>query len=201
MTVEELNIKITADAENFKKAISDANAAMDSFKSRASEAGREVTEAFSGLIGVNAVGVSRAPAQETVAPVEISGRADAARDFAETMRSMGQASSGNAAAEPVREYERLSTVNTFAEPVREYEQPSAAGFAEYFRDTLNTVSGTVLIPETDSGGMPDVPAGGGANEVQPVNITTTVELDGDKVGESVSSYFLRRNKITNGISG
>lgn len=169
MTVEELNIKITADAENFKNAIYDANAAMEGFRTRAAEAGREVTDAFSGLLEVGLVGTKRTPEPETVTPAEISGRADRTASFMESLR--------------------------------EYEQPSAAGFAAYFAGTRNAVSGTVALPELDSreGGIGS--SGGGNTEVQPVNITTTVELDGDKVGESVSSYFLRRSKITNGIGG
>lgn len=169
MTVEELNIKITADAENFKNAISDANSAMEGFRSRASEAGREVTDAFSGLLEVGLTGNNRAPVPETVTPVEISGRAGAAQSFAEA--------------------------------VQDYGQPSAAGFAAYFSGTRNVSSGTVSVPELDSRETVIGAVGGTAAEVQPVNITTTVELDGDKVGESVNSYFLRRNKITNGIGG
>ncbi len=169
MTVEELNIKITADAENFKNAISDVNAAMENFRTRAAEAGREVTEAFSGLIDVGITGENREPVPETVLPSEISGRAEAAQDFA-----------------------------VFA---REYERPSAAGFAAFLSNTREFSSGTAVLPETGLNGTFSGLSGNSVSDVQPVNITTTVELDGDKVGESVSSYFLRRNKITNGIGG
>lgn len=166
MTVEELNIKITADAENFKKAIADANAAMESFKERASEAGGEVTEAFSGMLELRLSGENREPSPETVTPAQIADKI------------------GRTAAPAV------SVINSGA--------VSPEGFAAYFENTNSISSGTAVIPEPESGAVTSVPAGSTA-EVQPVNITTTIELDGDKVGESVSRYFVRRNKITNGI--
>jgi len=167
MTVEELNIKITADAENFKKAIADANTAMDSFKARAAEAGGELTEAFSGLLELRISGENKAPSPDTVSPAQI------AEGFGRTGITSDRSSAP--------------------------ETPSAAGFAAYFENTQSIRSGTAVLPELDGVSAAAVSSAGNVPEVQPVNITTTIELDGDKVGESVSRYFVRRNKITNGI--
>ena len=42
---------------------------------------------------------------------------------------------------------------------------------------------------------------GSDGDTRPVNITTTVELDGDRIGEAVNRFNMRRNRITNGIYG
>ncbi|MBP5605515.1 MAG: hypothetical protein J6X60_08230, partial [Ruminiclostridium sp.] len=57
------------------------------------------------------------------------------------------------------------------------------------------------IPELDRSETVIGAVGGGGEAGTPVNITTTVELDGDKVGESVNRFNMRRNRITNGMYG
>lgn len=151
MTVEELNIKITADAENFKRAVSEANSAMESFRRRAVSAGEEVSSAMSGLLGVGVTGtISEYSGQAAPALTDYSGRIGAAQAFS-------------------------ASVGTI--PL-----PSTDGFIDSLARG-NAASG----------------AAGGASEVQPLNITTEIVIDGDKLGEAVSRYNVKRNRITNGI--
>ncbi len=160
MTVEELNVKITADAENFKRAVSEANSAMESFRRRAVSAGEEVSAAFSGLLDVGMTG-TLAPAADTRTAVmnDYTGRIAAAQAFGEGA-----------------------------------PEPSVYGFTEYLRNSGG-------VQRTASVQLPGIGDAAGMNDVspQPVNITTEVILDGDKVGEAVSRYNIRRSRITNGI--
>ena len=65
--------------------------------------------------------------------------------------------------------------------------------------------GTIPLPSTDgfidslARGNASSGAAGGGTDVQPLNITTEIVLDGDKLGEAVSRYNVKRNRITNGI--
>ena len=52
MTVEELNIKISADAESFKRGLAGAEASLEKFRNDAVKAGEEVTKAFGSLVNV-----------------------------------------------------------------------------------------------------------------------------------------------------
>lgn len=183
MTVEELNIKITADAQNFKKVIADANKTMESFRQQAEKAGETVTDAFSGLIEVGVTGESSEPASSPAIVLnDTSGR--------------------------------ISEENALAEAVKYPDVPTTEGFINYFNNSRDTASRTAQVPQPDvretwsrTASFPQLDSGetvigavsGDSTEVQPVNITTTVELDGDRVGEAVSRYFVRRDRITNGI--
>ncbi len=160
MTVEELNVKITADAENFKRAVSEANSAMESFRRRAVTAGEEVSGAFAGLLGVGMTGTLTGYAGSRRAVLsDYSGRTEAAQAFADGA-----------------------------------PEPSIYGFTEYLKDKETAPrAASVTLPGS---GENAAAAGSG---VQPINITTEVILDGDKVGESVSRYNIRRSRITNGI--
>lgn len=155
MTVEELNIRISADAESFKKELAAARDAIEAFRSDAVSAGNAVTDAFGGLITTDVTA-------------------------AETAGSSG-------------------TVNTegYAEPLTPRGIPSNVPAS--------------AVSSRRGGGIADVPelginetvigavSGSGDGASQPVNITTTVELDGDKVGQSVERYNLRINRMTNGM--
>lgn len=156
MTIEELNVRITADAADFKKKMAEAKAAVDAFKSGAREAGDEVTKAFGGLIS-SEVSVTGSTVLTDSGPVKIS-------------------------AVPSEPVSIPSDV-----PSAAYAYPhSASGMrtADVLTlDSSETVIGAVSAP---------------ANEPQPVSITTTVELDGDKVGESVERFNMRQGKIGNG---
>ncbi|MCR4780370.1 MAG: hypothetical protein K5876_04650 [Ruminiclostridium sp.] len=197
MTVEELNIKITADAENFKRAVSEANSAMESFRRRAVSAGEEVSSAFSGLLGVSLSGTLGEPSgsRKASAAADSPERAAASAAFAESTRV-------TPSTEGFIEWlaREGTSARTAALPKPE-ERDSTAGTADQ-AVSEGTSARAVFLPETVTNDNSSGTAGSSAGEetvVQPVNITTEIVLDGDKVGESVSRYFFRRNRITNGI--
>ncbi len=155
MTVEELNVKISADAENFKNEIAAANQAMTIFRTNCINAGKDAVSAFDGLITTDITAVQ----------------------------------TDNAAASHV-------TANADLKPAG---IPTSVPTKAYTRTTSQlTASRAAVVPELDSSETV-VGAAGGSGYLQPVNITTTVELDGDKVGEAVNRFNLRRNTITNGL--
>ncbi|MBO6303162.1 MAG: hypothetical protein J6N15_12075 [Ruminiclostridium sp.] len=153
MTVEELNIKISADAESFKKELAAAKNAIDAFRNDAVSAGNAVTAAFDGLITAD------------VTAAEVSGSTVNTEGYTETLTPRGIPSSVPASAVSGRRVGGIAAVPELG------------------------------INETVIGAV----SGGGESSPQPVNITTTVELDGDKVGQSVERYNLRRNRMTNGM--
>ena len=166
MTVEELNIKISADAENFKKEIASANSALDAFRRDAAAAGKEITDAFAGLINADIRSGTGISGAGTVIPAEGDAAAGTARYIAP---------------KSVPSYVPKENISGY------YENNSYSRTANVLDlDTSETVIGAV---------------GNAQNDDQPINITTTVELDGDKIGESVNIYNMRRNKITNGLYG
>lgn len=166
MTIEELNIKISADAENFKKEIAAANSSLDAFRKDAVKAGKEITDAFAGLINTDIRSGADNSGPGAVIPAESDASAGTARYIAPNS---------------VPTYVPKENISGY------YENNSYSRTANVLNlDTSETVIGAV---------------GNAQNEEQPINITTTVELDGDKVGESVNVYNMRRNKITNGLYG
>lgn len=174
MTVEELNIKISADAENFRRGLAEAQNAVTEFRNNAVQAAGEVTRAFDGLINVGVASDFSGDKQETAAVQTAAAETAAAPSFSmpfSDWRSGGTAGFTNGG---------ISI------------SPLISGFSSRTANVLRlenseTVIGAVGQQDSDDG--------------RPVNITTTVELDGDKVGESVNRFNLRRNKITNGIYG
>ena len=74
MTVEELNIKISADAGEFSRGLAEAETSLEKFRSDAVKAGEEVTKAFDGLVnvGVNTVYNGENAHNSTVQPAETS---------------------------------------------------------------------------------------------------------------------------------
>ena len=182
MTVEELNIKITADASGFKNEMKAASQQLEKLKADAVNAGKAVTDAFSGLFdtqvsaaagsavqrGGNASAVTEAVRQGLQNKVT----ADTGRIGA-VLASSGSFPNGGGAVMP--DFISYYTAQT-----------GNAGTANVLRlDKNETLIGAV--------------SGSDAQGAQPINITTTVELDSDKVGESVNSFFMRRSRITNGI--
>ena len=157
MTIEELNVKITADATKFRREMALAKETVDAFRNGAKEAGDQVTQAFGGLISteVSSTGstiiAEGAPVKFSTAPPEPIGIPSGVpvRAIAGLRGDSG-----------MRTADVLSLENS------------------------ETVIGAVSAASQDS---------------QPVSITTTVELDGDKVGESVERFNLRQGKIGNGM--
>lgn len=150
MTVEELNIKITADSQDFQREIQSVNEALEKTKQLSAEAQRAVSSVFSGVY------TEAAPAGESEAgtytiPAAAGGAARAAQTAYEYF-------GGAAAAEVLN----LSSRETVIGAVSRNEKEAAAE--------------------------------------QPIKINTTVELDGDRIGEAASLYMLRRGRITNGLS-
>ena len=166
MTIEELNIKISADAENFKREIAAANSALDAFRKDAAKAGKEITDAFAGLIDTKLGTGTGNKSAAAVIPAEGTGTAGTAR------------------------YREPNSVPSYV------PKENISGYYEN-----NSYSRTANVLDLDTSETVIGAVGNVQNDDQPINITTTVELDGDKIGESVNIYNMRRNKITNGLYG
>ena len=166
MTVEELNIRISADAENFKKELEAAKASVAAFRDEAVAAGKQVTAAFYGLIG------TQVSAAETVSQAAVTTAADI----------------------DTRSSDKYSTV-TLPHAIPSYVPEENI----YYTNNGVSYQGTANVPDLARNETVIGAVGGQASEPQPFNITTTVELDGDKIGESVNRFNLLRGKITNGI--
>ena len=173
MTVEELNIKISADADEFGRGLAAAEASLEKFRSDAVKAGEEVTKAFDGLVNVGVTSVYNGEHAHngTVQPAEASQNTPSVSVPFADWRSGGTVipSAGGINVSAV-----FPAVSSHTAEVMQLEKSE-------------TVIGAVN--------------GGSEGDTRPVNITTTVELDGDKIGESVNRFNMRRNRITNGIYG
>ena len=140
MTVEEVNIKITAEAAALKKEIDSVNSSLSQMKLLAQQAAQAAASAVSASValdyggaeygGISADILSSASAQKKTAPYNTA------------------------------------------------QVPSLNG--------KETLIGAV--------------SSGGGESVQPIQINTTVEVDGDSIGQAAASFNLRRNRITNGFS-
>lgn len=142
MTVEEVKIRISAEAGNLKREIDSVNKALVEMKNLAQQA---ASAAASAISAKTAFGISEG-------------------GFSDMEESGGIASSaGGLKTAPYRQ-----TANV----------PDISG-----KDTLVGVI-----------------ASGEKENSQPIQINTTVELDGDSIGKAAASFNLRRNRITNGFS-
>ena len=141
MTVEEVNIKITAEAAALKKEIDSVNSSLSQMKLLAQQAAQAAASAVSASVSV---------------------------DYGET--EYGGAMTGG------------YTAPSFQKKTAPYSQtaqiPSLSG--------KETLIGAV--------------SSGGGDAVQPIQINTTVEVDGDSIGQAAAAFNLRRNRITNGFS-
>ncbi|MBQ9383550.1 MAG: hypothetical protein IJT87_04885 [Ruminiclostridium sp.] len=172
MTVEELNVKISADAENFKTEVAAANVELQTFKNRAVAAAAEITKAFDGLVTVTAAatpendnnGGSVLPQIPDTIPVG---------PFLQDPGELTGSGSPQTAVTPDAAFDFRT------------------GLPQRTADVLALESSDTLIGAF----------GGTDNGAQTVNLTTSVTLDGDKVGESVDRFLIRRNRITNGLGG
>lgn len=150
MTVEELNIKITADSQDFRREIQSVNEALEKTKQLSAEAQKAVSSVFSGVY------TETAAAEET-----------AAGTYAIPAAAGGAAKAAQTA----------------------YEYFGGAAAAEVLNlSSKETVIGAVSRDEKET-----------ASE-QPIKINTTIELDGDRIGEAASLYMMRRGRITNGLT-
>ena len=186
MTVEELNIKISADADSFKNAVAEANSAMQKFREDAIAAGNDVTKAFNDMLAVQLeISVNDSPANNAAAV------------------TAADSNNGSNANEPL--FSRLArAANTIkaANDADDVQKPSISGFMSFMNAKNNTSQGTVnVLSLNENETLIGAVSGNDNNNASPVNITTTVELDGEKVGQSVDRFFLRRNKMTNGKGG
>ena len=142
MTVEEVKIKISADAGSLKAEIDSVNKALSEMKNLAQQA---ASAAASAISAKTAFGISE------------GGFSDMG-DSAEIISSAGSLKTA-----PYRQ-----TVAV----------PEISG-----KDTL---VGAIASRDKENS--------------QPIQINTTVELDGDSIGKAAASFNLRRNRITNGFS-
>ncbi len=169
MTVEELNIKISADSGDFTKGMSAAIKSLAQFRTVAMSAGNEAKSALSGLIDVN-TDVSGDRTESVSAAVTMPQYTNTLR------RSAGAKTSSGAKAE--------NGVRAVAD-VQNFTNAFSRSANVLSLENGDTVIGAVGASMQDSG--------------RPIEIITSVELDGDKVGESVNRYFMSRNRITNGL--
>lgn len=140
MTVEQLNVIITAQTEDFQKKISAVNAALE-------ETAALSRSASEGITGV----------------------------------SIETAAGGTA------------QVGSIAEENGSESGLTAVGVMGAAARVLNLRNNQTLI-----GAVEDNTAAAEVSKQQPFQLHTTVELDGEKVGESVNSYNAARLRITNG---
>lgn len=158
MTVEKLNIIITAQTEDFQKKINAVNKALEKTAELAEKSVSSIAE-------INITSGSNAPYKEEYRnSAEVNGISK--EDFA-----------GNRA--------------TAVLPVT----PNSSGVMGAAASVLDLRKGQTLIGAFTENNISD---GGGLQ--RPIEIFTTVELDGDKVGESVAHYNTSRTRITNGFN-
>lgn len=173
MTVEELNIKISADAESFRQGLAEAQASVTQFRDTAVQAGEDVTKAFDRLITTGVTSEFTGDAKEP-----------SAVQTADT--------------------ESGKTANTFSMPFSDWRSGGTSGvtngivsFGSLFSGSFSRTADVLQLDRNET--VIGAVGSQDNNSGTPVNITTTVELDGDKVGESVNRFNMRRNRITNGI--
>ncbi len=173
MTVEELNIKISADAGEFSRGLAEAETSLEKFRSDAVKAGEEVTKAFDGLVnvGVNTVYNGENAHNSTVQPAETSPDKPSVSFPFVDWRSGG-------AVMPLTGGINVSSI--------------FPAVSSHTAEVMQLEKSETVIGAASSGSDGDT---------RPVNITTTVELDGDRIGEAVNRFNMRRNRITNGIYG
>lgn len=148
MTVEQLNVIVTAQTEDFQRKI------------------ELVNQSISGTIAL----ARSAASQLASISVETSGNDGFTKDYARTAEVSGNISDGAGAA-----------------PFLSSNLPEVSGAAA---NVLSLRSGDTLIGAVSESSD---------NTVQrPIEVYTTVELDGEKVGESVGLYNTTRKRITNG---
>lgn len=142
MTVEEIKIKISAEAGSLKSEIDSVNKALSDMKNLAQQAASAAAAAISAK---TALGITEG-------------------DFSD----MGNNAAVNS-----------PTGDLKTAPYR------------YTADVPSLGSKDTLIGAVNSGDK---------ESSQPIQINTTVELDGDSIGKAAASFNLRRNRITNGFS-
>ncbi len=151
MTVEQLNIIITAQTSDFQEKISAVNEAL------------RQTISLSERAAAAAASVGTSASAEMFAGTE-----------AEIYQASGEEGGGGGAMAP----ETVSPVLSMA------------------ADVLRLNPNQTLIGAVSQGGQAKQEASSA-----PIEIHTTVELDGDRLGEAIAAYNGRRSRITNGFSG
>lgn len=149
LTVEQLNIKITADAKEFREEIQSVNEELSKMSALAAAAANQSYLAYRGVFSGGLSG-------SDTAPIGITATVDG---------------EGNTEKTPMGYYG---------------DNPNIVGIP-YLNETETVIGAVQKSTE------------GGEENLRPIQISTTIELDGDKVGESVSSYNYRRNRVTNGL--
>ena len=171
MTVDELNVKISADASSFKSEVAAANSELQTFRNRAVAAAAEINVAFDDIMKI--IGTVSSDDGETVS--------------ADVPEIPEKIPFGPFMPELSAEGEKKDAAPTFYTPENAYD----------FRTGIP--QRTADVPELERQSTLIGAVNGAEDDAQPVNITTSIILDGDKVGESVDRFLIRRNKITNGL--
>ncbi|MBQ7834989.1 MAG: hypothetical protein IJ385_04335 [Ruminiclostridium sp.] len=151
MTVEQLNVIITAQTDSFEQKINAVNKSL--------EQTLELAKASANSIA----GIS----------VETGESTGFTRDFARTAELSENYSESNSSNSPLS-----------------FNIPAVSGAAA---NVLALRHGETLI-----GAMADGNSDNASGIQRPIEIHTTVELDGEKVGESVGLYNSARRRVTNG---
>ncbi len=169
MTVDELSIKITADSDNFVNGMTNAIKVLGQLRTYARTAGNEVRSAFKGLIDVE---------------TEVSGGNTKNDSGSVTIPQFPSFIRRNAQKNTSSESAAKNAVQSVTE-VQNFKNANLRTANVLSLDPEDTVVGAVSGSLRDSG--------------RPIEITTSVELDGDRIGESVNRYFMSRDRITNGL--
>ncbi|MCM1333566.1 MAG: hypothetical protein NC084_13645 [Bacteroides sp.] len=188
MTTEQLNVIITAQTDDFTEKLSAVNRALGETISlaerAAAAAARVVDPTDSGEAGYTSEGIFTTPAAvETEDGGFPSAPLGSARDAVRTASEAGTQSAirdAGVAVIPdtgVTAIGAVSPVFATANAVRVDRDQTP--FGVYLRESRAARDG---------------------DEATPIEIRTTVELDGDRIGEAVASYNGRRNRITDGFT-
>jgi len=164
MTVEKLNIIITAQTEDFQKKIDAVNKSLERTAELAEKSASAIAE-------ISITSANNSPYKEEY------------RKSAEVNAIPRDDFSAN----------RMKTETKTVEVLN--ISPGSPGVMGAAASVLNLRKNQTLIGAVTEN---NVSESGGLQ--RPIEIFTTVELDGDKVGESVAHYNTSRTRITNGFN-
>lgn len=175
MTTEQLNIIITAQTADFTEKLEAVNTTLRETITHAEQAAEAAAKV------VDPTGES---AEGAVSGNAADGIYQAPEPSAGTSGGFPQAPSGStrAAVQAAGERADVSALEKIS--------PVFAAANVLRLDRSQTLVGAV----TESGNEQ-------SGQNRPIEIRTTVELDGDRIGEAVSAYNVRRSRITDGFAG
>lgn len=175
MTTEQLNIIITAQTADFTEKLAAVNTTLRETVALAEQAAEAAAKV------VDPTGES---AEGAVSGSAADGIYQAPEPSAGASGGFPQAPSGSARAAVQAAGERADM------SALEKISPVFAAANVLRLDRSQTLVGAVSESGNEQSG-----------QNRPIEIRTTVELDGDRIGEAVSAYNVRRSRITDGFTG